>query len=192
MLAILRLVFHVRYFYWTRNRTLRFTLLCNSKSLIDQLEASRALTQPPPRRHLFSEADVELQILSAMASLGPVALEHVLGHQDDNDDGEPLSWEAQLNQRCDTLATDHLSSVNDILPLVPFLPASKVGLTVQGTTLTHHLPTQLRTFAGLPAYRKYLCRHHAWEPEVFDIIDWPIFHASTLTLSILKRLFVIK
>jgi hypothetical protein len=193
MLAILRLVFHVRYFYWTRNRTLRFTLLCDSKSLIDRLEASRALTRPALQRHLFSEADVELQILSAMTSLGPVALEHVLGHQDDNDDGEPLSWEVQLNQRCDTLlATAHLSSATDILPIVPFLPASKVCRTVQGTTLTHHLPTQLRTFAGLPEYREYLCRHHDWEPEVFDLIDWPIFHASTLTLSFLKRLFVIK
>jgi hypothetical protein len=129
MLAILRLVFHVRYFYWTRNRTLRFTLLCDSKSLIDRLEASRALTRrPAPRRHLFSEADVELQILSAMASLGPVVLEHVLGHQDDNDDGEPLSWEAQLNQRCDTLATDHLSSATDILPpLVAAVPPGQQG-----------------------------------------------------------------
>jgi hypothetical protein len=192
MLAILCLLFHVRYFYWTRNRTLRFTLLCDSKSLIDRLEASRALTRPAPRRHLFSKADVEMQILSAMYSLGTVALEHVLGHQDDNDDGKPLSWEAQLNQHCDELATDHLSSATEILPLVPFLPASKVGLTVQGTTLTHHLPTQLRTFAGFPEYREYLCRHHGWEPEVFDLIDWPIFHASTLTLSFLKRLFVIK
>jgi hypothetical protein len=192
ILAILRLLFHVWYFYWTRNRTLRFTLLCDSKSLIDRLEASRALTRLAPRRYLFSEADVELQILSAMPSLGTVALEHVLGHQDDNDDGEPLSWEAQLIQQCDTLATDHLSSATDILPLVPFLPASNVGLTVQGTMLTHHLPTQLRTFAGLPEYREYLCRHHGWEPKVFDLIDWPIFHASTLTLSFLKRLFVIK
>jgi hypothetical protein len=75
---------------------------------------------------------------------------------------------------------------------VPFLPASKVGLMVQGTTLTHHLPTQLRTFAGLPEYQEYLCRHHGWEPEVFDLIDWPLFHSSTLTLSFLKRLFVIK
>jgi hypothetical protein len=160
MLAILRLLFHVRYFYWTRNRTLRFTLLCDSKSLIDRLEASRALTRLAPRRHLFSEADVEMQILLAMSSLGPVALEHVRGHQDEHDDGEPLSWEAQLNQRCDTLSTDHLSSATDILPLVPFLPASKVGLMVQGTTLTHYFPTQLRTFAGLPEYREYLCRHH--------------------------------
>jgi hypothetical protein len=45
MLAILRLVFHARQFYCTRNRGLRFTLLCDSKSLIERLEASRALTR---------------------------------------------------------------------------------------------------------------------------------------------------
>jgi hypothetical protein len=79
-----------------------------------------------------------------------------------------------------------------ILPLVPFLLANKVNLTVNGTTLTHHLPSQLRTLAGVPAYRQYLCRHHAWDDEVFNTIDWPHFHACTLTLSFLKRLFVIK
>jgi hypothetical protein len=161
MLAILRLLFHVRYFYWTRNRTQHFILLCDSKSLSDRLEASRALTRPAPRRNLFSVADVELQILSAMSSLGNVALEHVLGHQDNNDDGEPLSWKAQLNQWCDNLATDHLSSATNIPPCVPFLPARKVGVTVQGTTLTHHLPTNSErspdcpntgsTFAGTTA-----------------------------------------
>jgi hypothetical protein len=83
----------------------------------------------------LSEADVEMQILSAIISLGTVALEFVRGYQEDMDNGgEPLSWEAQLNQRCDELATYHLESAMKILPLVPFLPASNVSLTVNGTT----------------------------------------------------------
>jgi hypothetical protein len=190
MLAIIRLTFHVVHFYCTRNRTLRYTLYCDSLSLIQRLDATRALSRPAPRRHLFSEADVELQILSAIRSLGHVDLEHIKGHQDD--DGGILSWEAQLNQRCDELATEHLASATTTLPLVPFLPASIVSLTVHGVTLTHHYPTQLRTFAGLPKYRKYLCKHHHWEPEVFDLIDWPNFHACTRTVSFLKRLFILK
>jgi hypothetical protein len=196
ILAIFRLVFHARQLYCTRNRRLRFTLVCDSKSLIERFEASRALSRLAPRRLLFSEADVEMQILSAIASLGTVALEHVRGHQDDDDDdddGEPLSWEAQLNQRCDALATDHLESAVTILPLVPFLPASKeVSLTVNGTTLTHNLPSHFRTLAGLPAYRQYLCLHPDWDDEVFDMIDWPHSHACILTLSFLKRLYFIK
>jgi hypothetical protein len=133
-----------------------------------------------------------MQILSAITSLGPVALEHVKGHQDEAEDGEPLSWEAQLNQRCDELATDHLASAMTVLPKVPFLPASRVDLTIQGTTLTHHFPSQIRLFAGLPAYREYLCLHHHWDSEVFDLIDWPAFDACSRTISFLKRLFVVK
>jgi hypothetical protein len=192
MLAILRPAFHVKYFYCTRNHTRRFTLLCDSKSLIDQLEASRALMHPAPRRHLYSEADVEMQILSAITSLGPITVEHVKGHQDEANDGEPLLWKAQFNQRCDELATDHLVSSTSVLPRVPLLPGSKVDLTVQGTTLMHHFPSQLRLFAGLPAYREYLCRHQKWDAEVFDLTDWPTFDACLRTLSFLKRLFSVK
>jgi hypothetical protein len=108
-----------------------------------------------------------MQILSAITSLGHVALEHVKGHQDATNDGKPLSWEAQLNQRCDEPASDHLSSATTVLPQVPFLPGSKVDLTVQGTTLTHHFPSQLRLSTGLPTYREYLCRHHQWDAAVF-------------------------
>jgi hypothetical protein len=125
MLAILRLVFHAQHFYCTRNRRLRFTLLCDSKNLIERLEASRALSRLAPRRLLFSEADVEMQILSAIDSLGTVALEHVRGHQDDKDDGEPLSWEAQLSQHCDELATDHLAAAVTMLPRSRFSRPAK-------------------------------------------------------------------
>jgi hypothetical protein len=77
MLAILRLAFHVTHFYCTRNRQLRYTLYCDSLSLIQRLDATRALTRPAPHRNLFSEADDELQIL---ISFGYVDLEHVKGH----------------------------------------------------------------------------------------------------------------
>jgi hypothetical protein len=107
----------------------------------------------------------------------------------------PLSWKAQLNQRCDELATLHLESATSDLPLVPFLPflpASRVELTVAGTSITHHYPSQLRTLAELPAYRVYLCHHHGRAPAVFDLVDWPTFHSCTLTVPFLQRLFIIK
>jgi hypothetical protein len=179
LLTILRLVFHDRYFYITRNHPLRFTLFCENKSLLDRLTASRAF----PRRYLYSEADVEMQILSALSSLGNVTLKHVKGHQDENDDGEPLSWEAQLNQRYDELARTHLDSARDTPPLVPFLPDSKGGLVVNETSITHHYSSQLRTLAGLPAYKAYLRDHHVWAPTVFKLVDWPAFHSCTLMLK---------
>jgi hypothetical protein len=98
-----------------------------------------------------------------------------------------------LNQHCNDIATEHLENAVGSYPLVPFLSSSKVSLTVQaGTTITHHIPTHLRTCAGLPALRDYKCRHHGWDPPVFDLIDWPTLHACTQMLSFLKHLFTIK
>jgi cytochrome b len=49
LLAILRLVFHLRWFYITRNFALRFTLYSDSESLLKRLKASLSLTYPVPR-----------------------------------------------------------------------------------------------------------------------------------------------
>jgi hypothetical protein len=38
-----------------------------------------------------------------------------------------------------------------------------------------------------------MAHHHEWEtPTIFDLVDWPVFHAATLATSFLERLFVIK
>jgi hypothetical protein len=192
ILAILRLTFHLRYFYVTRNRRLKFRLYCDSESLLKRIAASRALQRHIPRRFLHSEVDVEMQILAAIDALtARLDLEHVEGHQDTK--YLPLPWAAQLNQRCDELATAHLDSATTPLPAVPFLPASTVSVSVRTHTITHHIPTQLRTFAGLPGMKAHLANHHDWSsPAVFDLVDWPLFHAVTLSTSFLKRLFVIK
>jgi hypothetical protein len=192
MLTILRLVHPIRYFYVTGNSDIKFRLYCDSDSLIKRLQGSLALKRPAPQRYLFSEADIEMEILSAIHTLGTVDLEHVYGHQNESESIEPLSWEVTLNQHCDDIATEHLEEAIGSHPLVPFLPSSKVSLTVQGTTITHHIPAHLRTYAGLPALRDYKCWHHGWDPPVFDLIDWPTLHVCTQMLSFLKRLFTIK
>jgi hypothetical protein len=127
ILAVLRLVFHLCYYYVTRNAALRFRLYCDSESLLKRIAASRALTRTLPRRFLFSE-------------LSQVSLVSV-GHQ----------------------------------------------------TIMHHIPTQLRTFTGMPGMRAHYCHHHEWEPPaIFDLVDWPRFHGATLTTTFLTRLFVTK
>jgi hypothetical protein len=120
-----------------------------------------------------------------------VAFEHVEGHQDIKYPGLPLSWPATLNQRCDEIASLHLDSATTSIPTVTFLPASQVSISVGSATITHHIPTQLRTFAGTPGMRAHYCKHHEWEdPATFDLVDWPRFHGATLSNTFLKRLFV--
>jgi hypothetical protein len=168
--------------------SLRFPLYCDSESLLKRIAASRALTRIIPRRFLSSEVVVEMQILAAVAALeGDVAFEHVEGHQDTKYPGRPLPRAAQLNQRCDKIATTHLEAATRSIPSVTFLPASKVSVTVRQHTITHHIPTQLRTFAGIAGMRAHFHKHHKWEdPAIFDLIDWPLFHAATLRNTFLK------
>jgi hypothetical protein len=192
ILAILRLTYHLRSFYVKHNPNLRFRLYCDSESLLKRIAASSSLKRSIPRRFLFSEADVEMQILASLQVLVvSVAFEHVEGHQDTKYPDEPLSWATQLNQRCDEIATAHLDLATDPMPNVPFLPASTVSVSVGAHTITHHLPTQFRTFAGLAGIRQHLCDHHEWEePTIFDLVDWPVFHSALLATTFLKWLFV--
>jgi hypothetical protein len=193
LLAILRLVFHLRWFYVTRNQALLFTVYSDSESLLKRIEASLKLTYAVPRRTLFSEADVEMQILDALAAFYPMPiLCHVEGHQDTKYPDLPLPWNAQLNKRCDEIATEYLDAATDILRTTSFFPASKVSLTVAHTTITHHIPSQLRYFSGLSEHRAYICRHHGLTLDEYETIDWERLHASTRRLSFLLRLFVIK
>jgi hypothetical protein len=60
ILAILRLLFHIRFVYVLSCRQARFRLYCDSESQLKRIEASRKLKRLIPRRYLFSEVDVEM------------------------------------------------------------------------------------------------------------------------------------
>jgi hypothetical protein len=95
--------------------------------------------------------------------------------------------------RCDEIVIDHLEAASQPIPNVTFLPASQVSLSVGNYTITHHIPTQLRYFAGPAGLREHYCRHHKWKsPAIFDLIDWPLFHQATLATTFSHRLFIIK
>ena len=60
---------------------------------------------------------------------------------------KPLSW--------DTLASTALANVSPE-PMVPFLPASKISLSVQGQSITHHVPSAVRRLSITKDQRDYL------------------------------------
>ena len=193
LLAILRIIHHIRIFFDTGNPALKFSSYTDSESLLLRLETSMRLSVPSPRRTLLSKADVEMEIMAALHSFPTIpVLHHVEGHQDSKYPMRPLSWEAQLNQRCDAIATDYLNQSSQVLYTTSFFPASKVSLQVSQTTLTHHIPSQLRMAMGYQAQRAYLCQHHDWEPEAFDLIDWHHWHTAVRHIPFLQRLFVVK
>jgi hypothetical protein len=67
------------------------TLYSDSESLLKRLKKSLSLTYAVPRWTLFSEADVELQILDALAAF-PWTPGQGLSQS------SPFKWDAQVNQ----------------------------------------------------------------------------------------------
>jgi hypothetical protein len=65
MLAITRLLLHLRRYHNYNQHGMNLKLVCNAKSLLDRLTASRELTRVVPRRFLFSYADAEMAILDS-------------------------------------------------------------------------------------------------------------------------------
>jgi hypothetical protein len=124
-----------------------------------------------------------------------IQFEHVEGHQDTKYPSRGLYLEKRnrTNVAMRLQRTIWRRPRRPYLPTVDFLPASKVSITVGKQTLTHHIRTQLRTFVGLPDIRAHFMERYKWDSSaIFDLIDWPLFHAATLSTTFLKRLFVIK
>jgi hypothetical protein len=84
LLANLRLLLHLMKFYDIPRTSSPLTIYCDNQGLLDRLETSRQSKYLKPRRFLFSEADLEMQILDTLALLATtVTLRHVNGHQDE-------------------------------------------------------------------------------------------------------------
>jgi hypothetical protein len=193
LLANLRLIHHLLTFYDIHRTSSALIIYCDNQGLLDRINTSRHSKYLKPRRFLFSEADLEMQILDTLALLSTkVTLRHVKGHQDDTVPTAELPWPAQLNIHCDALASAELQRIPTPSPLVPFLPASKVSLTVQGNTLTHHIPSQVRQLHSAIHQRPYLERHHKWNPGIFDTVNWDLLRACLLDLSTVVRFFFVK
>jgi hypothetical protein len=102
-------------------------------------------------------------------------------------DQTELPWHAQLNIRCDAIATETLITVEHA-PTVPFLPAIEASLSIADTTLTHHVPSQIRRLHAAQKQRVYLCKHHSWVlPSLFDTVHWVVFRPALLSFSFAQK-----
>jgi hypothetical protein len=90
-----------------------------------------------------------MQILDTIRLLViTVSYNHVKGHQDENPhEAVRLTQQAELNVACDFLATEPLARAL-LAPIATFLPASKVSVTIAGTTVTKKIPRMIRTLLG--------------------------------------------
>jgi hypothetical protein len=142
-----------------------------------------------------------MQIRDTIQQLGiNTTDEHIYSHQEPPQQGAPIPWKTQINERCDAIATDHLEDQSTPILDVPFLPASIAQLNVHRRTITSRLPTQLRQICGSTmqysnrkSQRQHLQRLHGWNTRLFKTIDWEAFDSITNRKSSFpSRLFKIR
>ena len=139
-----------------------------------------------------SEIDVEMQIIQTIQNLAPKqhTLEHVKGHQDDQISIEKLPWKAKLNVYCDFIATKELNKIiSRQQTTIQLLPASRIKLDIDGTTITHHMPSQIRYRFSEKAIKQYMIKKHKWEVSTFLHVHIDIFHQLFQSFTKIQQRF---
>jgi hypothetical protein len=194
-LAIIRLVYHFHLYNNLDPILCRNSFYCDNKGLIARLHFTAGLLSPFPRHFLRSDMDLEMQILDTIRLLSiTFNYNHVKGHQDTTPTHPsltaPLTRQAELNIECSHLATVALKLACPS-PTVTFLPAGKVAVTIEGTTINLKLPRAIRNLIGRRLQLSSFSRRYGWSDQ-FNQIDWPQYRLASAKLSLNKRLFTIK
>jgi hypothetical protein len=146
-----------------------------------------------PNHCLSSECDLESGIVDILKRL-PVTFScnHVKGHQDANTAVADLPWEAQMNCHADACATDYLENWSEPSKIVPFVPASKVSLAIDGAAITRNAARRLRLAASSPALKKHIMSKNGWNDWIFHSVEWDAQAKALGTLEHTQELFVVK
>ena len=107
--------------------------------MINKLNQMDQYPSAPLKMTLHAEWDV-ISTLHETLKWFPTkpTLEHVYSHQDDTPPTKPLSIPAQLNIEAEELANQGLKMLEQ-KPHVPFDPATKIQLNVNGKTITRNI-----------------------------------------------------
>jgi hypothetical protein len=170
-LAIFCFLYYFRMYHGIDPITCLHHFYCDNQGLITRLNNAAGPLHPFPRHFLRSDIDLDMQIVDTIEMLDvTLSYTHVKGHQDDDPDDTPLTCKAQLNVECDVLAIAALL-VPQPASSVEFLPASKVSVTIDGTTVTRKIPRT--THHGWRRQIASFSRRYGWTTVQFDAIDWP-------------------
>ena len=172
----------------------KLNLWSDNSGLLTRIENTQTKHNPSARKYLFSEIDIEMQITDTLSQLNATVcnFKHVKGHQEDTTPFDQLSWSAKLNIYCDQLATRVLCEQHKPITTVPHLPASKIALQIEQTTITHHIPSQIRRMYSRQAQRVYLTNHHKWSTNTFSSVEWDQFRRIYFSFRLQKRRFITK
>ena len=111
---------------------------------------------------------------------------HVKSHLDESIPVKQLPWSSQLKIRCDDIASAKLKNIK-VKPMVTMLPASRIILEINRTSITHHQASQIQRAYSKPINREYLTYHHKRENE-FDTVDWETVHVTYKKMPFNKKI----
>ena len=120
----------------------KLLIVSDSQSFLDRIQKSLNTTRNP-RFFLSSSVDIEMQIWEELQLwMNQYDFLHVKSHQDRIKKYEELTWNEKLNKRADELASKYLTQ-EPTQNMVPFLPASKIDVNLDGISITHHFASTL-------------------------------------------------
>jgi hypothetical protein len=175
-LAILRFLYNFMVYHKVTSPKTLNKFYCNNLSLITRLKQAVGSLPHFPRNYLHSDMDLEMQIVDTLRLMElSLSCTHVLGHQDETDNDQPLTREAALNVAFDHLATAELQTAAPS-PLVTSFPTGLISVTVSGVSITNRkLARQIRELVARTCQLSSFQRRYDWTITQFDQRDWPVF-----------------
>jgi exonuclease III len=153
-------------------------ILFDNEGLIKRINGARARKHLLPNSSLWAEFDIQAGIMEAIAAFpAPIKFVHIKGHQDSKKKKEDLPFRARLNIYADALATKARRTLPASLRIVPFIPACEAHLILDGRSITHHFPREIRIHCNRTALFQYFFNHFGWTRATIEDIDWQPFHA---------------
>jgi hypothetical protein len=144
MHAVVRLLYqYVTYFQISPPKK-RHKHYCDNQSILTRVTNNMNRGFVKASGCLSSDYDIEASIVKTLQALGQMTFSHewVEAHQEIDKDSP---WDAILNDACDKLATEYLNDNPHSKPQVPWNPASKCMLYVEGQVVNRRLKATLRT-----------------------------------------------
>ncbi|EJK60435.1 hypothetical protein THAOC_19216, partial [Thalassiosira oceanica] len=168
--GIYKLLFSLK----TNYRTRRIELWCDSESAIDLLNNPTELT---PEELTKAEGDLLTAIKRLLRQFPTITLKHVRGHQLKHTRRANLSFEAQLNEDCDSAAKTAMRASAPPTTRPDPIAGSRAQLYLNNLLVSTDYKSAISCAAHYPELRDRMMDHFDWTAADFNSINFDAIEA---------------